>query len=258
MSEIIVTTGENTVEIRLNRPEKRNAVTPEMLRELIEVVEEYGKKSETHILILRGEGDDFFSAGFDISRIPAESTGKVAGNVILDEAVTALEKYPFPSIAMLNGPVFGGSCELAFACDFRLAADHVKMCIPPAKLGLVYSLNGLQRVASVIGLSNTKKMFLTANIFGIDKLEQMGAVDEVYPLSELPQKVEKLAKTMGGLAPLSLKGNKAILNLLAEKQLLPEQEKFVQDLVHESFLSEDAKEGKQAFFEKRKPAFKGK
>ncbi len=261
MTDLLIKQDEHLLEICFNRPEKKNSLTPEMLLELAATLNRYAESSQTMILIIRGWGDQFFSSGYDISRIPpagSEDARKFATHKPLDVAVKAIEQFPFPTIALLNGSVYGGACELAFSCDFRYAAESTKMCLPPAKIGLVYSVEGLERIKNVIGISNLKKLIFTAGVFDTSDLEKFGAIDGVFPLQKLETEVFQLAETMGDLSPLSLKGHKTILNSFDRNNLNGELLKRCNQIIENSYASDDHVEGKKAFLEKRKANFLGR
>lgn len=261
MSELIVQREEHVVYITINRPDKKNALTPELLIELADVLDSHAGEEKTLVPVISGAGEQFFSSGYDISRIPTlddEDARAFAGHKPLDRAIEAIENFPFPVIAKLNGSVFGGACELIFACDLRIAAEGISMSLPPARLGLVYSLRGMERIAGIIGGSNLKRMIFTADRFNTDELRRFGAIDVLYKKEELDQEAEKLARQIGALAPLSHKGHKQICRILSKRLLRSEDEELALSIIEKSYLSDDSREGKQAFLEKRPANFLGR
>jgi len=261
LDDLLIRSDEHILDICINRPDKRNSLTPEMLHLLAETLDEVGSRDETQILVLRGTGDRYFSAGYDISRIPRPGTPEAEAFALrkpLDLAVEAVERFPYPTIAMLGGSVIGGGCELAFACDFRYAASGIEMCMPPSRLGIVYSVEGLERIGSVIGLSNLKKMIFTARSFATAELSAFGAVDEVLAPALLERRVMEVASAMGQLAPLALKGHKWILGRFGRQQLGEEDLREARQWILRSYRSEDAREAQAAFMEKRPPRFCGR
>ncbi|MCJ7771672.1 MAG: enoyl-CoA hydratase-related protein, partial [Desulfobacterales bacterium] len=173
-------------------------------------------------------------------------------------AMNSIVNYPYPVIAMLNGSVYGGGCELAISCDIRIGADDINIGMTPAKIGVVYSWKGLQRFLNVLGLRSTKEIFFTGKTYSGQRLLDIGLVDYLVPRSELESFTNSMAKEIAGNAPLSLKGNKRILNLLLQSEFSETAKKEAEDLTMMSFASEDLKEGQAAFLEKRNPIFKGK
>ena len=247
--------------LTLNRPEKRNALTPEMLVQLYQVTRSACVRDRVRVVILRGAGDRAFSSGYDISAIPTGVSPEVAkllqNKSPFELAVESIVDFPYPVIAMLNGFAFGGACDLAVACDMRIAADHVQMGMVPARLGMVYFPEGLQRFVRTIGLPRTKEMFFTARRYKTDRLKEMGLVDYVLPQHELATFTYALAEEIAANAPLSLRGIKRILNLLSASGCLDAQQQAeAKKLVQASLESADLKEGQAAFLEKRKPVFK--
>jgi enoyl-CoA hydratase/carnithine racemase len=248
--------------LTLNRPDKRNALTPEMLVQLYHALQRHASEDRIRVVILRGAGDKAFSSGYDIHAIPTGMSPEVQkllqNKSPFELAVESIVDFPYPVIAMLNGFAFGGACDLAVACDMRIAAEHVQMGMVPARLGMVYFPEGLQRFVRTIGLSHTKEMFFTARRYKTDRLKEMGLVDHVLPRDELTGFTHALAQEIAANAPLSLKGIKRILNLLsASDRLDAQQQAETKQLVQESLESADLKEGQAAFLEKRRPLFKG-
>ena len=141
--------------LTLNRPDQRNALTPEMLVQLYQVLRRHASEDRIRVVILRGAGHKAFSSGYDIKAIPTGVSPEVQkllqNRSPFELAVESIVDYPYPVIAMLNGFAFGGACDLAVACDMRIAADHVQMGMVPARLGMVYFPEGLQRFVRTIG-----------------------------------------------------------------------------------------------------------
>jgi len=256
---------ENNGSIRtlvLSRPEKRNALTPDMLIRIYELLNEYSADDAAHIVVITGTGDKAFSSGYDITQIPNTVSPEL--KELLDKkspfelAIDSIVHYPYPVIAMINGFAFGGAFDLVMSCDIRIGADDVQMGMVPAKLGLVYFPDGLQRFIRTVGWSAAKEMFFTGRRYSAEKLKEMGALDYVVPRNQLASFTHDLAREITENAPLAIKGMKRIFNLIAESgQLTATAKQEANDLIQEAFTSEDAKEGRAAFLEKRKPNFKG-
>jgi enoyl-CoA hydratase/carnithine racemase len=247
--------------LTFNRPEKRNALTPDMLIEIHQVLQEHAREEQIRAVVFRGAGDRAFSSGYDINAIPSGVSEDIktllAGKSPFDLAIDSIINFPYPVIAMINGYAFGGACDFAASCDIRIAADHVQMGMVPARLGMVYFPEGLQRFIRIIGPSRTKEMFFTARKYKADRLKEMGLVDYIVPLHELETFTYDMAKEIAGNAPKSLKGTKQILNMISENNRLSEDKLAeAKRLVADSFNSEDLKEGQAAFLQKRKPKFK--
>ena len=259
--QLLIEESGKILTLTLNRPEKRNALTPEMLVQLYRVLQAHASRDRIRVVILRGAGERAFSSGYDINAIPTGVSPEVAkllqNKSPFELAVESIVDFPYPVIAMLNGFAFGGACDLAVACDMRIAADHVQMGMVPARLGMVYFPEGLQSFVRTIGLSRTKEMFFTARRYKTDRLKEMGLVDHVLPKDELAAFTHALAEEIAANAPLSLRGIKRILNLISRSGRLDEsQQAEAKKLVRASLESADLKEGQTAFLEKRKPVFK--
>jgi enoyl-CoA hydratase len=261
--QLLIERNDNILTLTLNRPGKRNSLTPDMLIRLYEVLTTHAKDDTYRVVILTGNGEKAFSSGYDINAIPTtvspDLEALLRNKSPFELAVDSIINYPYPVIAMLNGVAFGGACDLAVSCDIRIAADDIQMGMVPARLGMVYFPDGLQRFVRTIGLSRTKEMFFTARRYKAKQLKEMGLLDYIVAREELACFTYAFAGEIAENAPLSLKGMKRILNMISETGRLGESEvKEATRLVEDSFTSEDLKEGQAAFLEKRKATFKGK
>ena len=246
----------------LNRPAKKNALSPELVNLLRTKLMELKNRHEVRAVIIRGAGNDVFCAGYDIGSLPTADSPDGASDLNETNPVEALfetvHQFPYPVIAMLNGHAFGAGYELAVCCDIRIAHNNIKIGMPPAKLGLVYPWTGLKRFVAAIGLSSTRQLFYSGRPFSGAQLDRHRLADMILPPNELEAFTYELAADIAGNAPLALKGTKRILNLLQQSaQLAPEALAEAEKLTIESFASRDLKEGQRAFLEKRKPVFKG-
>ncbi len=249
--------------ITLNRPEKRNALSPTLLLELTNLLQELKKEDEIRCVVIRGNGEKAFSAGYDISDLPVNVSPEISEAARtdnpLDNGMKAVIDFPYPVIAMINGLAYGAGCELAVTCDIRIAASHARFSMPPAKIGIVYRWKGIMKFIDVIGLANAKEMFFTGRAYEASQAREMGLVHHVLPHDQLVAFTCKMAQEIAENAPLSLKALKTIFNLFQdERRVSPDDAREVEDLRDEAYRSEDVKEGQQAFREKRKPVFKGR
>jgi enoyl-CoA hydratase/carnithine racemase len=203
-----------------------------------------------------------FSAGYDIGEIPAEEFEERAEKLVahpFTEAIDALEAFPYPTLAVLPGHTIGGGLELALACDLRVAKDTIKLGMPPAKLGLVYSHTGLRRFIDAIGAARTRELFLLGSYIDAPTALGWGLVNRLAPADELEAIALAVAGELAANAPLSQLGNKRVIEALlhAEADLPGEVEEELIELRRASFASRDMREGMRAFAEKRPPHWRG-
>ncbi|MFH1091415.1 MAG: enoyl-CoA hydratase-related protein [Pseudomonadota bacterium] len=249
--------------LTLNRPAKRNSLSPDLLIKLHQTLDDFGQGDDVRAVVIRGAGDKAFSSGYDIAAIPTDVPPEVQERLReqspLELAINSVINYPYPVIAMLNGYAFGAGCELAVCCDLRVAVDDVRMGMPPAKLGLVYPLWGLMRFVQIVGFPGTKELFFTGRYFDAPRVKEMGLINYLLPRAELETFTYALAEEIAANAPLSVKGTKRILGLLARSFKISDQALGeAEEVLAQAFNSEDLKEGQRAFMEKRRPVFKGR
>lgn len=264
MSEktLVCEVADHVATLILNRPAKKNAMSPALVDRLQTKLEKLEHQSDARAVIIRGAGNEAFCAGYDISSLPLADAAQERLDLRNANPVEALfeavHRFPYPVIAMLNGHAFGAGYELAICCDMRIAAEDIRIGMPPAKLGLVYPWTGLKRFVAAIGLASTRQLFYSGRAFEGAQLAKMQLADIILPQAELEAFTYRMAADISANAPLALKGTKRILNLLQQSTVLdPEAVSEAEKLTLDSFASRDLKEGRKAFLEKRKPVFRG-
>jgi enoyl-CoA hydratase/carnithine racemase len=246
--------------LTISNPAKRNALDHPILDAITASLETLA--DEARCLIVTG-ANGMFSAGYDIGEIPAEEFQERAERLVahpFTEAIDALERFPYPTLAVLGGHTIGGGLELALACDLRVAEEPIRLGMPPAKLGLVYSHTGLRRFLDAIGAARTRELFLLGRYIDAPTALAWGLVNRVAPEGQLDAVALDLAAELAANAPLSQLGNKRVIGaLLAAEGALPEEvEQELIELRRASFASQDMREGMAAFAERRAPRWQGR
>ena len=244
--------------LTINRPKVLNALSWQTLRELREFLENILPKETLKAFIITGAGDKAFVAGADIAEMNQMNDREFQDYVDFAHKVYALiENDPSPCIAAINGYALGGGCELALACDIRIASNKAKLGFPEVKLGIFPGWGGTQRVTRVLGLGKTKELVFTGDMIDAQEALRIGLVERVVPDEILMEEARGLAHTIAKNAPRAVRMAKTAINSGSEMDL---QRALLLEktLVSLCFDSEDRIEGMNAFLEKRKPNFNGK
>jgi enoyl-CoA hydratase len=239
--------------IRLNRPRHLNRLQPDDLDALLRLFDRIEADPAIRVLVLTGTGRAF-SAGYDLGSIAeraASAQEQTAGSAF-ETVVNWLEDLAVPTICRLNGGVYGGSTDLALACDFRIGLEACEMFMPAARLGLHYYKSGIKRYVSRLGVDNAKKLFLTAEKIGAPEMLRIGYLTALVPAEALDGEVDRLAATLAGNAPRAMAGMKRAINEFARGAL---DEEAADRRHRESMRSAEINEGIAAFAEKRPPKF---
>jgi enoyl-CoA hydratase/carnithine racemase len=253
--------AEAVARIRIQNPEKRNALDHDILDALAELLPRLDRGIEVRCVIIGGSGGHF-SAGYDIGSISGEAFEREAEALVahpFHAAMEALAAHPWPTVAAIEGDCLGGGLELAITCDLRICAEGARLGMPPVKLGLIYGHTGLRRFLDLIGLARTRELFLTGRNVGAHWAQEIALVNYVVGEGDLEQASVRLAEQIAANAPLSLRGNKRAIQLLSENPMLTEElERELIELRESSFSSQDFREGITAFREKRRPQWRGR
>lgn len=244
--------------VRLDRPDKHNALSREMLLELSEIFGNSVVDSEVRAIILTGAGERAFSAGTDLGELINVSSAEARSVANLGQTVcNQIESSPAPVIAAVNGIAAGAGCELALACHIRVGSANSSFSLPETKLGIIPGYGGTQRLTREIGRGRALEMMLTARSVGADEALQIGLINRLAAQDKLLSEAESLAQEIAQLAPLAIRSClEAVtrgVDMQMEKALDLEAQLFAR-----LFVTDDMREGTRAFLEKRKPVFKGR
>jgi enoyl-CoA hydratase/carnithine racemase len=242
--------------VTLNRADKRNAVTGAMWAAMPAVCDELAAHGELRAVLIRGAGDEAFSAGADIAEMHANVADPVKMRTMQDATQAGQEAWfdlPLPTIAVIRGACVGGGCGLAIASDLRLATPDAYFAITPAKLGLAYSLTDTRRLVDLVGPARAKEILYTAGKFSADEALAMGLVNRIVPAEQIDAAAETLALDIAANAPNSLRVAKRLINGIARGERLESPESIA--LFNDSFRTPEFLEGAAAFQQKRRPKF---
>jgi enoyl-CoA hydratase/carnithine racemase len=248
--------AEGVARLTISNPERRGALD----HEILDALAAHARTLDARCLVIRGSGS-VFSAGYDIGNLEEGQFEEAAERLVahpFHDAIEALDAYAYPVVAALNGHAIGGGLELALTCDLRVAARGIRLGMPPAKLGLIYSHTGLRRFIDVCGVAGTAELFYIGRNVDAERAERMRLVNEVVDPEELDEHVLDLSAEIASNAPLSLAGNKRAIRALRARPLPEELERELVELRESCFRSEDFREGVRAFAEKRKPVWRGR
>lgn len=243
--------------IMINRPEKRNALNIQTRAEGAAILDELRADDSVRVVIITGAGDKAFIAGADIAEF-ADRTAISQREIMLERGLfNAVDTFPKPIIAMVNGYCLGGGCEVALACDIRVASETASFGQPEINLGIIPGGGGTQRLPRLVGEGNAMEMILTGEIIDAQTAFNLGLVNHVVPADQLEIKTMEIANRIAEKSPIALRLAKEAIKLAARSNLDEGLRREV-DLFALCFSSADKEEGVKAFLEKRKPEFKGK
>jgi enoyl-CoA hydratase/carnithine racemase len=254
--------ADGVVRLTISNPAKRNALDHPILDAISATLGELSATSSPARCVMVTGAHGMFSAGYDIGEIPDDEFEERAERLVahpFTQAIDALEAFPYPTLAALPGHTIGGGLELALSCDLRVAQEGIKLGMPPAKLGLVYSHTGLRRFIDAIGAARTRELFLLGSYVDAATALSWGLVNRVAGTAELEGVALALAGELANNAPLSQTGNKRVIEALlrAESELPADVEAELIELRRASFASQDLREGMRAFAERRAPRWRG-
>jgi enoyl-CoA hydratase len=240
--------------LTINRPDKRNALNGPTRAALIAALDGIRANDAIRVVVITGAGEKAFIAGADIGefegRTPVDQFRVMKGSSVFD----AVEAFPKPVIAMINGFALGGGCELALACDIRIAADSARLGQPEVNLGIIPGGGGTQRLPRLVGAGNAYRLLFTGEPIDAAEALRIGLVEEVVPAAQLRERVLALAATIAEKSPVALQLIKEGVRA-AQRTSLDDGLRLETTLFGVAFASGDKQEGVKAFLEKRKPEF---
>jgi enoyl-CoA hydratase/carnithine racemase len=246
--------------IVFDSPAKRNAINGAMWRGIAPAMARFDADPEVRCVAFRGAGNAAFSAGADISefeKIRSQDSAVSEYDGLLDQVLHAIQDSRKASVAMIHGFCMGGGLEIALACDLRYCGASAQFGIPAAKLGLAYNVEGHKRLLETVGHARAREiMFLGGRYIAADALK-MGLVNAVLPDDALEKHTNEILQTLSDNAPLAIANSKTIIEEYAKSEGTPDQERMRASM-QRCTASDDYKEGRRAFMEKRKPRFRGK
>ncbi|MBI4860906.1 MAG: methylmalonyl-CoA decarboxylase [Candidatus Riflebacteria bacterium] len=244
--------------ITLTHSQKRNALNRELLKEVVASLHDLENRKARVVIIRAEKGSKVWSAGHDISERPMPGRDPLGYDDPLELAIRTIERLGAPVIALLEGTVWGGACELAFTCDILIGTPDVTFAITPAKIGVPYNPTGVLHFMSLAGMSVIKEMFFTAQPISAERASDVGIVNHIVPADQIEEYTYTMARQIAQNSPLSISVIKEQIRMLGKAHpLSPETFERIQGLRRKVYDSADYREGPAAFLEKRRPRFTG-
>lgn len=244
--------------ICFNNDEKRNSLSSALMQEFIEALD-LMEEEKVRVIILRANTEaKVWSAGLNIKELPEPGKDPIFYHHPLETIMRRIQKLPVPVIAMINGGVWGGGCDLAFVCDILVGTKNASFAITPARIGVPYNTTGIVHFLNMVELNIAKEMFFTARPIGAEKAENLGILNHLVAEDKIEEFTYEMARGIAANSPLSIAVIKEQLNIMgAARPINSEFYEKIDELRQKAFNSKDYAEGLKAFEEKRKPRFTG-
>ncbi|HWS85581.1 MAG TPA: enoyl-CoA hydratase-related protein [Pyrinomonadaceae bacterium] len=243
--------------ITINRPQKLNALNIQTRAEGAAALDELREDESVRVVVITGAGEKAFVAGADIGEFEGRTAVSQRDVMTARSLFTAVDTFPKPVIAMINGFCLGGGCELALSCDIRVAGDTARFGQPEINLGIIPGGGGTQRLTRLVGEGKAMELILTGDMIDAQTAYNLGLVNLVVPAADLEAKTMEMANRIAEKSPVALRMAKEAVKTAARSSLDEGLRREI-DLFALTFSSEDKDEGVRAFLEKRKPDFKGR
>jgi methylmalonyl-CoA decarboxylase len=258
LAMVTATTSNNIGVITLNNPRKRNALSSELINDLCTALEEMRQQAVRVVVLRAPAGSTVFSSGHDVRELPTNGRDPMTYDDPLRRVIRKIELFPMPVLAMIEGSVWGGACELVMSCDLIVSAEDSTFAITPAKLGMPYNISGVQNFLTTGGMPLCKEMLFTAQPLPVQRLVDRGIVSHAVPKEDLESVTMSIAEQISRNSPLVMGLLKEELRLLSiTHNMGPETFERVQAMRRQVYDSAEYQEGIQAFLEKRPPSFQG-
>jgi methylmalonyl-CoA decarboxylase len=259
MSLIRVSVEEEIGVVTFDNDEKRNALSEPLVQEVIGALADLARRQARVVVLRSHPGAKVWSAGHDVAELPESRRDPLGWDDPLRHLIREIESFPAPVIAMIEGTVWGGACETAFACDLIVASPMTTFAVTPAKIGVPYNVSGMVTFMNAAVLRIVKEMAFTAQPISAERAERLGIINHLVPVDELESFTRNLARQIAANSPLSIAVMKEQLRILGgARPMSPQGFERVQGLRRVVYDSDDYREGIRAFKERRRPVFKGK
>ncbi len=245
--------------ITFNNPGKKNAMNSEILLHIEKVLSEFTEQKVRAVIIRAEKGAKVWSAGHDIDELPTNGIDPLGQEKPLERALNAIQICPAPVIAMVEGSVWGGACDMAITCDMVIGTPGCTFAITPAKIGVPYNASGILHFINRLGLSHAKEMFFTGSPIDSETALHFGIINHIVENDKIEEFTFSLAEKISSNSPLSIEVIKEQFRILTNAHpITPNAFEHIESLRRKVYTSDDYMEGINSFKEKRKPVFKGK
>lgn len=250
----------STLHVRFDNPARHNALSVDMWEAVPPLLEQAAEDERVRLIVFSGAGEKAFVSGADISQFEDQRAAREAVaryEAMAEAALTGIERCPVPTLACIRGWCIGGGVNVAIACDIRIAASDAVFSVPAARLGLGYRYSAMKNLVDLLGPGMAKDLFFTARRIDAVEAKSIGLVSRICPPEELPALLAEYAGALADNAPLTIRAAKFITGEVLKASPQADLERC-QQMIRDCFASEDYAEGRRAFMEKRRPAFKGR
>ena len=245
--------------ITLNDPHRANCLSPDLINEVLAALADFERKTLRVVVLRAYAGARIFSAGHDLKEIHPDGTDPLSYNELFEQLLRAFRRNPAPIIAMIEGSVWGGACDLAATCDILVGVPSSTFSITPAKLGIAYNVAGLNHFMGALPVHIFKEMLFTANPLSAEEAYRLGFLNRLVEVNNLEETTMEIAMAIASRAPLDVKLLRLEMQKLTDGlSMKPDDYEEIQGMRRTVYRSDDFKEGVRAFFEKRTPQFQNR